>query len=126
VAGPWGKTSYGELIRRIDAWKSTVLVDVEPGAVVAFDGDYSPGSISLLLALALNRNVAVPLSRDVAASHEAFVLSAEAEYWITSVDTAPILKRTGNQAVHSLYAELRKRDAPGGILVATGATGAQK
>src|SRR5687768_10317237 len=105
VAGPWGRTSYAELIQRIDAWKATILAGVEPGAVVAFDGDYSPGSISLLLALALNRNVAVPVSRDVAANHEAFVSLSEAEYWITSVDVGPTVKKTGNQAAHPLYAE---------------------
>jgi len=126
VAGPWGRTSYAELIQRIDAWRSTVLTGVEPGAVVAFDGDYSPGSISLLLALALNRNVAVPLSRDVAANHESFVSLAEAEYWITSVDHDPILKTTGNKAAHPLYGELRKRDVPGLILFSSGSTGAHK
>jgi long-chain acyl-CoA synthetase len=125
VAGPWGTTSYADLIPRIDAWK-TVLADVEPGRVVAFDGDYSPGSISLLLALALNRNVAVPLSRDVAANHESFVALAEAEYWITSVDSEPIVKVTGNNAVHPLYAELRERNAPGLILFSSGSTGAHK
>jgi long-chain acyl-CoA synthetase len=126
VAGPWGRTSYAELKQRIDVWRSTVLTGIERGAVVAFDGDYSPGSISLLLALALNRNVAVPLSRDVAANHETFVSLAEAKYWITSVDGEPILKRTAIEAVHPLYGELRKRDAPGLILFSSGSTGAHK
>ena len=93
---------------------------------MAFDGDYSPGSISLLLALAPNRNVAVPLSRDVAAHHEAFVALAEAEYRITSVDAEPTVTVTGNKAVHPLYAELRKRGCPGLMLFSSGSTGAHK
>ncbi len=126
LAGPWGECSYGELVERIDALRATVLADVEPGAVVAFDGDYGPGSIALFLALALNGNVAVPLSNDVAALHDKFVALSEAEYWIRATETAPTVTRTGLQAVHPIYAELRARRTPGLILFSSGSTGAHK
>jgi len=125
VAGPWGVSTYAELATAVDEW-SAILAFVEPGAVVAFDGDYSPGSISLLLALARNRNVVVPLSRDVAAHHEAFVELSQAEYWITSVDTQPLMRSTGRRADHPLYADLRRREAPGLILFSSGTTGNHK
>src|SRR5262245_49895229 len=125
VAGPWGESSYEGLCAHVERW--TALVDgIPPGAVVAFDGDYSPGAISLFLALARNRNIVVPLSRDVSAHHEAFVALAEVEYWITAVDEDPIVRATGRAATHDLYAELRRRDVPGLVLFSSGSTGAHK
>jgi long-chain acyl-CoA synthetase len=126
LAGPWGEYTYGQLVERMDRVRAELLRDVEPGAVVAFDGDYGPGSIAVFLALALNGNVAVPLSKDVAAHHERFVALAEAEYWIKSTETEPTLTRTGVRAAHPLYAELRARRSPGLVLFSSGSTGAHK
>src|SRR4030095_12176098 len=106
VAGPWGTSSYAQLVEQTHGLQKGLLASVEPGAVVAFDGDYGPGAIALLLALALNRNVVVPLSRDVAAPHDKFTALAEAEYRIRDVETAPRLEPTGVHASHPLYAEL--------------------
>ncbi len=85
-----------------------------------------PARFSLLLALALNRNVIVPLSRDVAPLHEKFVTLAEAEYWMTSVEFEPKVTRTGIRASHDLYGRLRARQNPGLILFSSGSTGAHK
>lgn len=126
VAGPWGESTYTDLLARVDAWQSTTLKTIEPGAVVAFDGDYGPGAISLLQALALNRNVIVPLSRDVAPHHDSFVALAEVEHWITSVESNPQVKVTGRAATHSLYGQLRAKQVPGLILFSSGSTGAHK
>jgi long-chain acyl-CoA synthetase len=126
VAGPSGETTYAELVGRTTDWNASLLGAIEPGAVVAFDGDYSAGSISLMLALALNRNVVVPLSRDVAAHHDSFIASSEAEYLIKSLDTTPRLEPTGRRATHPLYAALRRREAPGLILFSSGSTGDHK
>ena len=126
VVGPWGECSYSELLQRVDDWRSGILSDVPVGAVVAFDGDYGPGAISLVVALALNGNVLLPLSRDIAPSHAEFAAIAQAEYWITSVESGPKLRRLENPATHQLYRELRERRAPGLILFSSGSTGANK
>jgi long-chain acyl-CoA synthetase len=126
IAGRWGECTYDELLQRVEQWRTSVLVGVERGAVVAFDGDYGPGAISLLLALALDGHVLVPLSRDVAPHHESFMTLAEAEYWITSVESEPELRVTGTSATHDLYGKLRARGNPGLVLFSSGSTGAHK
>jgi long-chain acyl-CoA synthetase len=126
VAGPWGESTYAQLVERVEVLRRGLLTSIEPGAVVAFEGDYGPGSISLLLALALNRNVVVPLSRDVAAHHDRFVALAEAEYRIRDVETTPTIEKTGLSAVHPLYVDLRAKQSPGLILFSSGSTGAHK
>ena len=79
IAAGSDEWSYAGLLERAAAWES-MLAPVPPDAVVAFDGDYGPGTISLLLALAWRGSVAVPLSRDVAAHHRDFVAVSQAEY----------------------------------------------
>ena len=125
VAGPWGSCTYRELLERVDGWSSAVE-RLEPGSVVAFDGDYGPGTISLLLALTWNGHIAVPLSRDVAAHHNAFVEISQSEYWITNTEGTPAVRRTPVTANHELYAEVRRRCAPGLILFSSGSTGKHK
>ena len=120
-----GPCTYGDLIARADQWAS-LIADIHPGSVVAVDGDYSTATISLLLALAWRDQVIVPLSRDVAAHHQDFVRTAEAEYWITSVEDRPVVTRTGISAQHPLYDELRRRQHPGLILFSSGSTGRHK
>ena len=126
IEGADGPCSYADLVGQVQAWRDGALAGVEPGAVVAFDGDYGPGAISLLLALALNRNVAVPLSRDVAAHHAAFTELAEAEYHISAGARSPVVTRTGTRATHELYRRLRERGTPGLVLFSSGSTGAHK
>ena len=126
VAGVWGECSYDELVQRADRWRSSVLSGLPPGSVVAFDGDYGPGAISLVVALALDGHVMVPLSRDVAPHHDSFAELAEVEYWITSVEDTPVIRRTGRTAGHELYAALRREEHPGLVLFSSGSTGAHK
>ena len=56
-------------------------------------------TIALLLALAGNRNMAVPLSRDVAAHHDAFRALSEAGYHVSGWDA---VTRTGVSTSHAL------------------------
>ena len=126
VGGPWGSCTYRQLLDRIAAVERALLPQVGRGAVVAFEGDYGPGAIATLLALAFNENVVVPLSHDVAAQHESFLALAEAEYRITGVESSPIIESTGRRATHPFYAELRARRRPGLILFSSGSTGSPK
>ncbi|MGH8564789.1 MAG: ANL family adenylate-forming protein [Gammaproteobacteria bacterium] len=118
--------TYTEIARRVHQWRESALHRIPPGAVVAFEGDYGPGAISLLLALTLNRNVIVPLSRDVTPHHDEFATTAEVEYWIRSVEGDPELSATRKHASHPLYGKLRSQGNPGLVLFSSGSTGIHK
>jgi long-chain acyl-CoA synthetase len=126
LADSSGTHSYAELLRRVATWRSSLLRGIPPGAVVAFDGDYGLGAISLMLALAQNGNVLLPLSRDVAPQHNEFLRLAEAEYWITGVEREPRVVATGGSASHNLYHRLRQVGSPGLVLFSSGSTGKSK
>jgi acyl-coenzyme A synthetase/AMP-(fatty) acid ligase len=113
------------LLDRADRW-SPMLAGLPTDAVVAFDGDYGPGTISLLLALTWRGQVAVPLSRDVAAHHDSFAATSQAEYWISSTESQAECRATGVIADHPFYATLRERRAPGLVLFSSGSTGRHK
>jgi acyl-CoA synthetase (AMP-forming)/AMP-acid ligase II len=125
IATAGGEWSYRALLERADEW-GPALAEIPRGAVIAFDGDYGPGTISLLLALAWRGDVAVPLSRDVAAHHREFASVSQAEFWVTATESAPVINSTAVGADHPFYRVLREREAPGLVLFSSGSTGASK
>jgi long-chain acyl-CoA synthetase len=122
LLGPDGQWSFADIVKRSREW-SHRLAPIEPGAVVTFDGDYGLETIALLLALAGNRNVAVPLSRDVAAHHDAFRALSQAAYHVSGFNG---VQRTGVSTSHEYYLRLRQQDKPGLVLFTSGSTGVNK
>jgi long-chain acyl-CoA synthetase len=122
LLGPDAQCSFADIVGRTREW-SHRLAPIEPGAVVTFDGDYGLETIALLLALAGNRNVAVPLSRDIAAHHDAFRALSQAAYHISGWDC---VKPTGVSPSHDYYLRLRQQGKPGLVLFTSGSTGVHK
>jgi acyl-coenzyme A synthetase/AMP-(fatty) acid ligase len=99
---------------------------IPAGAVVSFDGDYSPESLALFLALAKNRNIVVPLSKDSKENFIEFREIAASEYDISLAGKEPILSKTGREASHDIYQQLREKQASGLVLFSSGSTGKSK
>ncbi|MDM8549326.1 fatty acid--CoA ligase family protein [Desulfobacterales bacterium HSG2] len=120
---------YKDLIARIDQWKVKLKAhDIEPGAVVAITGDYSPTAISLVIALIFNRNIIVPLTRlaephfaeyfDISHTRYVIDLSEEDDYQVT--------KRDANPLENDILKGLIQGERPGLILFTSGSTGRPK
>lgn len=119
--------SYEELINQYENFcKWLEQNNIPQGAIVSFDGDYSPLSISLFLALTKNKNIIVPLSRDSRNHFEEFREIARTEYDISLLDEQPVITVTGRKAEHPHYDELQKRGSPGLVLFSSGSTGKSK
>jgi len=122
-----GTTTYAELL---DSYQQSLSwlrgQNVPSGKVVSFDGDYSLKAISLFLALAANKNIIVPLSKDAHVHYGEFRGIAETEYDISLSSGTPTLSNTGRNANHQLYNELRKRQSAGLVLFSSGSTGKSK
>ncbi|HED36493.1 MAG TPA: long-chain fatty acid--CoA ligase [Gammaproteobacteria bacterium] len=119
--------NYEELLNQYEDFNKWLEQNNIPeGAVVSFDGDYSPLSISLFLALTNNKNIIVPLSRDSRNHFEEFRDIASTEYDISLLDDKPIITVTGRKADHPHYSELKKRGSPGLVLFSSGSTGKSK
>jgi len=124
-------TTYQQLLELYDRFSSWIeQSDIPAGAVVSFDGDYSPESISLMLALANNRNIIVPLSSDSRNHFTEFREIAATEYDISLASCSdggnPTMTKTGREADHRIYQQLRGRGSPGLVLFSSGSTGKSK
>jgi acyl-CoA synthetase (AMP-forming)/AMP-acid ligase II len=120
--------SYTELLERIEAWKNMLAsAGVRPGECVAFCGDFSFGAASLLLALAANGNIAIPLTREVLSAREQQQRSRFAS-WLIEFDAEDAwqLRPLGAEPSHPLLQELRAAGEAGIVLFSSGSTGEPK
>lgn len=120
--------SYERLLDDYDCWKRILENENLPeGSVVALDADFTPASITLLLALIDAKCIIALLSKAVKGKKEEYCRIAEAEFVISldSDDRVSIVK-TGRVAAHDIHAKLRGLGHPGLILYSSGSTGKSK
>lgn len=118
--------TFGELLAHYEKWL-TLFNAVEPGSCVAVVGDYSPASISCLLALIARKCIVVPLSPESRDQHDEFFKIAEVDYRVDSeagerAHPSPLLQRQN----HPLLSQLREVGMPGLVLFSSGSTGKPK
>ena len=126
--------TYADLLDRVLEWREVLgQRGIEPGACVALHGGFSPGTATLLLALAANRNIAVPLTTPVAAERDCCLEIAQAD-WLFQFDRddawqlSPRSPRPSplSPSDHPLLADFRALGEPGLILLSSGSTGGIK
>ena len=72
--------SYKWIFDRIDHWKTYVAESgIKPGQVVAIEGDFSPNSVALFLALVEQSCILVPLTKAGAAKRDEFIEVSDPE-----------------------------------------------
>lgn len=123
------KITYGEVVERIGAFES-MLVDkkIAPGDRVAVLGDYSPELFCMLLSLALNGNIVIPLSRDAVVERDNALPISGCD-WLLEFDELGIeavISKHDVPAENALLDTLRKSGRPGLLLFSSGSTGRPK
>lgn len=120
--------SYKWLLATIDSWE-TWLRDqaVKPGHVVLLRGDYSPNTISLMLALAKLGAITIPYAQHAPSRYRQFleISQAQFEVQVDSTDHVRICRKS-EKAEHPLYEQLREAARPGLVLFSSGTTGTSK
>ena len=101
--------------------------NIQTGQVVSVKGDFSPVSISLLLALIENRNIIVPLINSSIddADKKLKIAGAELIISIDENDNAELSQLPYNLN-HEFYNNLRKNNYPGLVLFTSGTSGEPK
>jgi acyl-coenzyme A synthetase/AMP-(fatty) acid ligase len=120
--------SYEWLLNSITEWKNYLVnKGIESGKIVSVIGDFSPTSISLLLALIENRNILVPLthSADIDIKKRLMISGAVALLKINKDDVVEY-SVLDNKSDHQHYQELRKQQLPGLVLFTSGTSGEPK
>jgi len=116
------------LLAGVDQWRQVLSQHgIEAGTCVAFSGDFSPGTATLLLALVANGNVAIPLTRSVLSEKEREQRSvyASAVFDFDGDDEWQFRSRASAQN-HALLEHLREQGEPGLVLFSSGSTGEAK
>jgi long-chain acyl-CoA synthetase len=120
--------TYGWLLDGVDFWRQQLETHlVQPGQVVALEGDYSPKVVALLLALIERRTIVVPLTSASEAHKEEFVETAEVHVVFTfdRTDQWQVCRRDAILE-HPLTRQLVELGEPGLVLFSSGSTGKSK
>jgi len=120
--------SYRDLMSLIDACDvELTAAGVGAGDVVSLEGDYSPSSCALLVALMMRRAILVPLTKSVSAHREEFLEIAEVQVTIELDDAdRRHITRRDRQPANALMRQLIEQGDPGLVLFSSGSTGNSK
>jgi long-chain acyl-CoA synthetase len=115
------EAAYHEWVTRLTA------AGVTAGASVAVIGDFSPASVSALLALIRLQCILVPLSRDSRDQHDQFCEIAEIDFRIEiDENDQGHVSRMSLRRDHPLFQALREKGEAGLVLFSSGSTGKPK
>lgn len=121
--------TYRWLIGQIAASASYIKENkIGKGDVVALQGDFTPNTIALFLALVNNQNIIAPFNNPMKSSEEQKFDIAQIEKIIT-VDTETdtfSFREFDYKSNHDFYLTLRKREVPGLVLFTSGTSGTPK
>lgn len=123
------QVSYGGVLALVDDWWARVIAaGVRPGETVAVLGDFSPDVFCLILALARNRNIIVPLSREAVIELPA-ALSVSGCAWLVEFDENDVEATISERRIardNALLEGFRARGEPGAIFFSSGSAGEPK
>lgn len=120
--------SYGQLSQCVARWDAEFeALEVSAGEVVALEGDFTPETVSLLLALVNRGCIVVPHNISNTQERAYRFETATVERWF-SVDENELVTsgKTGIVATHEFYETLRERQHPGLVLFTSGSSGLPK
>ena len=121
--------SYGWLLDHISRWQKRLEDSGVPfGAVVSIEGDYSPETIALFIALIERDVIIVPLTASVSAQRAEFRQTAEVQVIVAipEIGEAPITRLPTQPLRNTLLQQLVGAGEPGLVLFSSGSTGKSK
>ena len=119
---------YPHLLARIAHWRQRLADEnIRPGTVTVLEGDFSPETVALLLALIEQACIIVPLTPALAPKKAEFMDTAQAEISFVFTDDDQVsIKKLPFSGRHELYDRLRAAGHPGLVLFSSGTTGRAK
>lgn len=123
------EVSYGEVIATVAAFRARIeAVGIRRGENVVVLGDYSPEVFCLLLALAENGSIVIPLTSN-SVIEQSVALGVSGCDWYIEFDGNDIhasIERRVTPTDNALLIGFRERGSPGLVLFSSGSTGKPK
>lgn len=121
--------TYGDLLNSVELANDFLLKNqILPGQVIALKGDFTPFSISCLIALINNQNIIVPFNNPMKEAEQVKFEVARVQKTISvDIDTdICTVENTGFDGNHEYYTELRDLKVSGLVLFSSGTSGIPK
>jgi len=120
---------YGDLLNSIELANDFLLKNkILPGQVIALKGDFTPVTISFLIALINNQNIIVPFNNPMKESEQVKFEVARVQKTISvNLDNdICTLENNGFDGNHEYYTKLRDLEVSGLVLFSSGTSGLPK
>jgi acyl-coenzyme A synthetase/AMP-(fatty) acid ligase len=121
--------SYGEMLTKYEQASSYLSQSgITSGKVVSITGDFTPNTISLILALIQNKNIIVPFANPIKETElvKFDIAEVECKIEINLEDDSYTHQFTDKIASHIYYAQLKENKRPGLVLFTSGTSGFPK
>lgn len=121
--------TYGDLLQKYqEAQEFIQNAHISSGEVIALNGDFTPNSIALLLALIANRNIIVPFTSPVKEADRIKydIAMITKEIVVDIQDDSYVIKFVSAGSTNTYYAELQKLNVAGLVLFTSGTSGYPK
>jgi acyl-CoA synthetase (AMP-forming)/AMP-acid ligase II len=123
------KVNYGTVVKSVAEFTERIRsAGIRCGETVVVLGDYSPEVFCMLLALAENGNIVIPLTTN-SVIEESVALGVSGADWYIRFDTEGLeamITWRGLKTDNELLASFRERKSPGMVLFSSGSTGKPK
>jgi len=119
---------YKSLTNNINSWRKVInSKQINEGTVVALEGDFSPSSIALLLALIDKACIVVPLTNTSNNNEQRLFEIAQVEFVFRIDESDHVTSESyPNILVNNYYKAIRERKHPGLVLFTSGTSGKPK
>jgi long-chain acyl-CoA synthetase len=124
---PEGETRTSEILELAQKHEAALSkAGVEAGSICAFVGDYDKNTVSLFLALAAKRAIAVPFTEGTSKERDLLASEAGVQFWIDPVHftVSPVLQKA--LVPNALVRSLISAGHPGLVVFTSGSTGKPK
>ena len=128
LAGGDQTFTYKWLLETVSNWERYLdQSKLQPGSIIALQGDFSPQTIAALLALIDRSAIVVPLSPGAELQQQEFMEIAEVQVAVRpSLSGGQKLERFDRVPANELTLQLRASGRPGLVLFSSGSTGKSK